>query len=455
MWSWHIDCLCEHLEAVLPGRQIRRLLINVPPGFLKSLLVSVYWPAWLWIMDPSLQVLAASASHDVALRDAKRHHEVVFSEWYQRSFCPQWSADKKQDAKGYFANTMGGFRISRSVGQKVIGFRGDLSITDDPIDAQDAFSDSAALRLHGQWFNQSWRTRVNSPVWTPLVIIMQRLHPLDLSGIVLEQGGFEHICLPNEYDKRRRYTILHPKNEGISYDIREEEGELLHPEFLNRQGTEEKKIELGTRAYAGQYQQLPSPVSGTMVKRAWLQTYDVGQFRTDKDGVVSIENFEYTVHSWDFAYKDTSDADYTVGQIWGIIGANRYLIDQVRAKLNLPDCIMAMKAADNRYPSARAKLVENQANGPAVIRAVKNEVFGVVDCPPYGSKAARLAAVLPQFQAMNVWIPRRDQCIWVDDYEEELASFPASRKDDQVDATSQALLWIAENELKQPWIFSL
>lgn len=455
MWNKHIDILCEHLEAVLPGRQIRRLLINVPPGFLKSLLVSVYWPAWLWITEPNLQILAASASHDVALRDAKRQHEIVGSEWFQRSFIPRWHFDKKQDAKGYFANTMGGYRISRSVGQKVIGFRGDLSITDDPIDAQDAHNDKVALKSHGDWFNQSWRTRVNSPVWTPLVIIMQRLHQLDLSGIVLEQGGFEHICLPNEYDSTKRFTILYPEVDEISYDWRTEEGELLHPKFLNEQGTAEKRNELGGRAYAGQYQQTPAPAEGTVIKGDWLQAYDPRQFLDYDENVVNLEKFDYTVHSWDFSFKRTTDADYTVGQVWGVIGSNRYLIDQCREKMNLPDCIKAMIEMDRRYPGARAKLVEGRANGPAVVYAVKNEVYGIIEIEPYGSKEARVASVLPQFEALNVWIPHRSIRLWVDDFIEEHTHFPAARRDDQVDASSQALYWMSKNDFHGSGFFTL
>ena len=435
-WNWHIDVLCDHLEAVLPGRRIKRLIINVPPGFLKSLLVSVYWPAWLWVRYPKLQVLAASSANDVALRDAKRMHEIVGSEWFRR-FGMTYGFDRGQDAKGYFANTEGGYRISRSTGQKVIGFRGDLNLTDDPLDAKDAYGDKAELAAHTKWYQQSWRTRVNSPIRTPLVIIMQRLHELDLSGVLLKQVGWTHLCIPNEYDGVERRTILG------HYDPRETVGELLHPAFLDRETTENLKAELGTLVYSAQYQQDPKPAEGSIIHTEWLEYYDVIKERPAV--------FDYIVHSWDTAQREAKWADWSVGQVWGVLGARRYLLDQVRARMDTPKLIKAIRLLVENYPGAKAVLVENRENGPEVIRALRMEIPGLLARNPDTSKTARLAACAPLFEAGNILVPYPDQKPWVQGFLDELLAFPASAYKDQVDALTQALNWIRETQVTAPW----
>ena len=435
-WNWHIDVICDHLVAVLPGRRIKRLIINVPPGFLKSLLVSVYWPAWLWVRYPKLQVLAASSANDVALRDAKRMHEIIGSEWFRR-FGLDYTFDRGQDAKGYFANTEGGYRISRSTGQKVIGFRGDLNLTDDPLDAKDAYGDKAELVAHVKWYQQSWRTRVNSPIRTPLVIIMQRLHEMDLSGVLLKQPGWQHLCIPNEYDGVRRRTILG------EYDPRQTEGELLHPVFLDAETTENLKGELGSLVYSAQYQQNPKPAEGTIIHAEWIRYYDIIEEKPAE--------FDYIVHSWDTAQREMKWADWSVGQVWGVLGANRYLLDQVRARLDTPKLIKAIRTMCEIYPVFKAVLVEGRNNGPEVVRALRSEIPGLIAINPDTSKEARLAACAPLFESGNILVPYPEQKPWGVGLLDELLAFPASAYKDQVDALTQALNWIRENEVKEPW----
>lgn len=437
LWSWHLDVLCSHLEAVLPKREINQLIINIPPGMAKSLIVSVYWPAWLWTIDPSLHFLAVAAANDVALRDARRAHEIIESEWYQTSFQPEWSFLDTQDSKGFYANTGGGSRVSRSTGQRVIGLRGDCIIIDDPLDASDAFSDKKALHDHIVWFDQALRTRTTRPD-APFVLIMQRLHEKDLTGHLLAQGGWDHLCLPNEYDGNERVTSI-----GWS-DPRSERNELLFPGFLNRVKTDQIKRRMGDRGYAAQYQQIPSPAEGAIFREPTFQYFDTVPQKLD-----------YIIQSWDFAFKRSTDADFAVGQLWGVKGSYRFLLEQVREKMNLPDCIAAIREMHRRWPGARAVLVEGRANGPAVVRAIQNEIPGVVSLQPEGSKEARAAAVTPNFEAGNVFFPRMDARPWVPALLRELMAFPASTHDDQVDALTQALIWINQNQGQRPWVFRL
>lgn len=440
LWNWHIDCLCDHLEAVWPLRQIQQLLINIPPGFLKSLLVSVYWPSWLWIRDPRIQILASSANPAVALRDAKRMKDICANPWYVDRYDIDWGFDRSQDSKSFFANTEGGYRISASSGSAVIGFRGDINIGDDLLDARHASIESKQLIGHVRWYNESWRNRLNSMLHSALVVIMQRLHEIDLSGALLKEGGWEYVCLPNEYVKRTQWSVLG------RYDPRENEGELLHPDFLNREKSDQIRASIGSRAYSSQYQQDPVPAAGTMVEEMWLREYPLLALPQWDPGEEQPDDYDYTVHSWDTAESSDKWAAYSVGQVWAVVGARRYLIDQIRERLLPHTLIQAIREMRERYPGARATLIEQQSTGKQVVEMLTREIPGLIPRKPDRSKEDRLLACLPQFEAGNVWIPEVGAKRWVEGYRKELLSFPASTHQDQVDATTQALNWIHEQQ---------
>lgn len=437
--NWHIGAICEHLEAV-SKKQIRQLLINVPPRFLKSFIVSVYWPAWEWIDSPHLQWIAAAAASDVVLRDARQHKEVCVSEWYQKSFMPQWNFDSAQDAKGYFVNTAGGARLSRSTGQRIIGLGGHRILVDDPIDAADAFSDKKQLTEHIRWFDTVLSTRKNSPD-TPIVIIMQRLHERDLSGHLLDRGGWEHLCLPNEFDGAKRTTFLG------AYDPRKKKGELLFPDRLTTDETERKKKALGLAAYSGQYQQEPAPAEGVIFREHTFQYW-----LPEK-----LPKFDYVLGAWDCTYgSTTSDADFVVGQTWGIHGAKRYLLHPCeRRRMTVPDMLEAIKEQIRLWPSIRAVIVENKAKGKEVVEALSREIPGLVGWNPTGqSKQGRAYAVTPQFEAGQIFFPHPEYYGWVrDHFLPEVLRFPSARHDDQVDAMTMALIWA--NDYSKPWFATL
>jgi len=438
-WNWHLDAICKHLEAVLPQRRIRKLIVNISPGCMKSLAVSVYWPVWLWARDPSMHVLAVAAANDVALRDARRAHELIVSEWYQATIAPDWKFDASQDAKGYFVNTANGSRMSRSTGQKVTGLRGDLILCDDLLDARDAHNDKKALVDHTIWFDEGLSTRKTSEE-TPIVIIGQRLHERDITGHCLskEFGGWQLLRIPMEFDGKAPPTSI-----GWQ-DPRTKEGELMFPQRFDAETVEDIKRTIGPRAYAAQYQQLPAPAEGAIFREKTFKYYEH-----------QPQGFDFIIQSWDFAFRRSSQADFSVGHVWGVFGSERYLLESVRERMNLPDCILAIKELARRWPGARAVLVEARANGPDVIRAVQTEVVGVIPIEPKGSKEARAAAVTPQLEAGNIHFPRRDLKPWVDAFLREIMSFPAASKDDQVDAMTQALIWISQNQQTLPGILRL
>jgi hypothetical protein len=266
--AWHVDAIAEHLQAVSEGR-IKNLLINVPPGHGKSLIVSVLWPAWQWIRtEAGAQWRSLFASYDfgLATRDSVRCRALLESEWYRETFRPAWSLSSEQNEKGYFANTKSGFRISLSVSGRGTGFRGDAIIVDDPLNASDQYSQSARSAALF-WFDNVMSSRLNDMESGSRVVIMQRLHELDLSGHVLAQGTYEHLCLPSEFEPERRSVT------SIGWrDPRSEPGEILFPELYPRTVLDQAKKDLGAAGYAGQHQQRPSPAEGGVLQRHWCAT---------------------------------------------------------------------------------------------------------------------------------------------------------------------------------------
>lgn len=445
MWNWHIDCICEHLEAVYRG-QIQRLIVNVPPGFSKSLLVSVYFPAWVWTHSPTWQFLCTAAANDVVLRDARRMRELCACERYSEIYCPDWKFLKSQDAKGYFQTDAGGYRISRTTGQAMTGLRGDCKIMDDPLDASHATSDKSALEEVNHWYSTVFSSRNNSPT-TREILIMQRLHELDMTGYMLgkDASNWIHLNLPMEYDPKRVFVS------PLSWvDPREKDGELLFPKFVDANANERIKGELGEAAYSAQYQQQPIPEQGNVFKREWFRYWLPD----------ALPKIEAIVASCDFNRleqpKHTRDTDYAVIQVWGIAGRDRYLLREERQKMGLAASIQAVKQLHEWYPDIYRILVEKSANGPSVIAAVASEVEGVEGVSVQGeTKIQRAGAVSPVAEQGRIYIPDPEQWPWVEYWIEEVCGFPGRRRDDRVDAFTMAIIWIEKNLSGSVFSFAL
>jgi predicted phage terminase large subunit-like protein len=430
----HLDALTLHLQAVAEG-SIRNLLINVPPGHSKSLVVSVLWPAWMWARRPAWRCLAASYAAELAIRDSVKCRSLIESDWYQGAFVRDaWALASDQNVKSFFQNTRMGFRVALSVGGKGTGFRGDAILVDDPLNAIDAHS-KAAREAVKTWWDQQMGNRLNDLKKGARVIIMQRLHEEDLSGHLLAGGGWEHLCLPTEFEPARRSAT------SIGWkDWREKAGELLFPALFPADVIAEEKRRLGSLGFAGQHQQRPSPADGNLFKRSWWRRWHrAGDFVPE--GVESRllpERFDEIVISVDAAFKETSDSDFVAIGVWGRLGPDKFLLDQVRDRMGFSDTVKAILGLIAKFPLARAKLIEDKANGSAVIEVLRKKIPGIIPVNPEGGKESRAAAVSPEVEAGNVFIPLGAP--WVSDYVEEHAAFPNAAHDDQVDQTSQALL---------------
>ena len=266
--GWHLDAICEHLEAVTRG-EIRNLLINVPPRHMKSLAVGVFWPAWEWITFPHRRWLFSSYALSLSERDSVKCRRLIESPLYQTLWggCYQLCGD--QNTKLRYENDRAGHRIATSVGGAATGEGGDRVIVDDPHNVVDR--DSEAFRVAAlTWWDETMSMRLNDPKTGAKVIVMQRIHEKDLSGHVLEQGGYVHLCLPAEFEVSRRCrTTL-----GWT-DPRRREGELLWPHRVGEKEIADFKVRLGPESYAGQFQQRPAPAGGGRFRGEWFRYFRV------------------------------------------------------------------------------------------------------------------------------------------------------------------------------------
>jgi len=426
--NWHHGLVAEYLTAVF-RHQILRLIVNIPPRHTKSRFVSVLWPCWCWAQVPTTAWIFGSYAQTLATRHSLDRRTVLESDWFRARWSDRVTLTSDQNLKNSFENTQRGTMLAASVGGSAFGMGADVVVVDDPHNPQQAESETeraSAVR----WFDQQLSTRLNDPKTGAMVVIMQRLHERDLTGHLLADAGWTHVALPGEAELPER--IVFPVS-GMVHE--RAPGELLWPERFGPAVLAEQKRRLGSWGYAGQIQQRPSPAGGAILLRRWWRFYDEAP-----------REFDEVIASWDLAFKDTKGADYVVGQVWGRRGADKYLLDQVRARLGFPATLGAIRTLAAKWPHAAAKLVEDKANGPAVIASLQHEVSGIIAVSPEGGKVARAQAVSPTIEAGNVYLPSPALHPWVEDFIEECTAFPTGAHDDQVDAMTQALRRLTEPE---------
>lgn len=435
VWGWAVQAICDHVQALLEGRlKKRNLAINVPPGSMKSTIVSVCAPAWKWTKRPSWRVICASGSEDVALRDSMRCRDIIESGWYQRTFRPGWTFAKDQNAKGYYKNTASGFRRAISAGSRITGQRGHAIIVDDPNDAQETFSKAARDRIM-LWWDQAACNRLNDLSTGNRIIIQQRLHEDDLTGHVfaLQPESWERLIIRQEYETPTKDSPALPPT-GLGWtDPRTEEGELFFPARFNREVVEEERRIKGSFGYAGQHQQRPVPAEGAIFKRG-----HVGTFTLDL-----APKYSRIIISLDTAFKEAEENDFSVGTVWGEWEAGFDILDRWKDRASYPVLKAKVKTlADAWRPKGlTAVLIEDKASGQSLIQELKKDTsLPIVPVKVDRDKVARAHAVVPIWEAGKVRHPEGAE--WVDDWLENLYGFPKLAHDDDVDSTTQALNYL-------------
>lgn len=427
--GWALQAMCAHLEAVTGG-SIKRLLMTVPPGMMKSLLL-VFWTAWEWGPKglPHIQVLATSYSQANVHRDNMKLRDLVKSEKYQ-ALWPLAIRDD-QDAKGKFINTKSGFSEARPF-SKMTGGRANRVKIDDPHDTEGAESDverAKAVRI----MREAISDRMNDPVNDAIVMIMQRLHTKDCAATAIELG-YVHLCLPMEFEPTRRcVTVLRPANDGnpaiLFQDPRTEEGELLFPERFPANEVAELRKAKGAYAWAGQYQQRPAPRDGGLFKRAWFEVVDAIPATCTR-----------RVRSWDLAGTE-GGGDFTVGVRITRSPEGMFYVEDVRREQFSPAGVQQLvkNTASQDPPGTTVTVPKDPAQAgkqQALTYITLLAGYSVKAVPPLGEKENRADPARAQAEVGNVKLLRG---AWNEAFLDELCVFPASANDDQVDAFADGI----------------
>jgi len=423
--NWHIKYLCEILEAAYYGLGPRKLIINIPPRFLKSTICTVAFPAWVLGKNAAHRVLACSYSSKLSIKHSVDCRLVMESQWYKNTF-PETRIAPDQNEKAKYQTTKRGHRIATSVGGSATGEGGDILIADDPMNPEEAMSDTMRQNTN-DWMGNTWSSRMDVQDGIDL-IIMQRLHDEDTTGWAIQSDpDYTLIRIPQEAEEREQIVL--PISKEV---IIREPGDLLHPERFDREYINKQKIRLGSYMYAAQHQQDPVPAGGGMFKEEWWQFYEC-----------LPDVYDEMIQSWDMTFRKTEDGSYVTGQIWLRKGANKFLVDQIRARMDFPETIKAVIRMTSKYPDAMRKLIEDKANGPAVIDTLRHKIPGIVPVSPDGSKEARAASYAAQVEAGNIYLPHPDaypeKATMVADFIHEHSRCPKGKYWDQIDAASQAV----------------
>lgn len=430
--GWVHEDICRELDrflAAVLAKLSPRLMITMPPRHGKSELATRRFPAYAFGRNPDITVISTSYGADLSSR-MNRDVQRIMDDAPYRALFPEVALSGKNIrtvASGNYLRNSDIFEIvghagsyrSSGVGGGITGMGGDVLIVDDPLKDR-AEADSPTIREKvWDWYTSTLYTRLAPG--GGILLIQTRWHMDDLAGRLLEAER------TGEGDSWRcvNFPAIAERDEE-----RRRAGEALHPERYPLTQLQAIRTALGSRDWEALYQQKPVPDGGAVFRKEWLRYW------LPKD---LPARFDKLLISWDMAFKDSEDSDYVVGQVWGKHGACHYLLDQVRGRMGFTATVAAFRELAEKWPQAVEKLVEDKANGPAVIDSLKHKVTGIIPVEPDGGKTARAHAVTPLFEAGNVFIPHPQACVWTTDFEAELLQFPAAAHDDQVDAATQAL----------------
>jgi predicted phage terminase large subunit-like protein len=423
--NWHIEAITHQLERCRRG-EVRRLIVTLPPRNLKSICASVAFPAFALGHDPTLRIVCASYSQDLTAKHARDCRAVLESAWYRRLF-PRTRIDPRKNTEAEFETTARGYRLGTSVGGTLTGRGGNLIIIDDPLKPSEVASETKRKAV-SEWYDTTLSSRLDRKSKDGIVLIMQRLHVDDLVGHVLEKGeGWTHLDLPAIAEVPQEVDL------GGDAVHQRSAGEVLHPEREPRAVLEELKATMGSQAFSAQYQQAPVPPGGALIKAAWFRSYVQAPERRSSDRIVQ---------SWDTASKASKTNDFSVCTTWLMRGADYYLLDVLRQRLEYPDLRRRILANAEAY-DATTVLIEDASSGAPLVQDLRREgKLRAIPIRPDRDKVVRLEAQSAVIEAGHVLLPERAP--WLDDFRLEILTFPYGRYDDQVDSVSQFLTWAAK-----------
>jgi predicted phage terminase large subunit-like protein len=487
--NWHLEDICNHMEAVARG-YISRLLLNEPPRTGKTAIVSICFVAWVWaqrekgpLMGPQVSFFYASYAEDLSLEHSEKCQRLIKSRWYQE----RWGARFKliRERASHVENNKGGYRMASSVDAKATGWGADILVADDPHLVKEA--ESQPVREDTvKWWSETMPSRLNNRKTGAMIVVMQRVHEGDLSGNILLKdqlarkagrlANYVHFCVPmsyvpcqhvNAWVDDKIYTFIGDEIEDIDeddifwVDRRTEEDELLWAERYPESEIVKLQQELGPYAYAGQYQQVPNPRGGGIIKEEWWQPWDDEAAREHGVPPGQYPGFEYIIAALDGAFTEKEENDPSALSIWGIFRdkagnpkifliycwAERYRLHELVQRVG-SDC-------RGEFLSSEAKLkvdqliIEDKASGHSVYQEL-TRLFGSFDFgiqlvnPATGfikspDKVARLTTVVHLFAEGLIYAPDKE---WADEMIKQCSLVPRAVHDDLADTCSMALIYL-------------
>ncbi|KAF8818499.1 phage terminase large subunit [Rickettsia endosymbiont of Cardiosporidium cionae] len=414
--NWHIELIADYLELVRFNK-INRLIINIPPRHLKSLCVSVAFPAWLLGHNPGCRIMAASYSSVLSTKHSVDTRFILLSDWYKNLFT-NTILSKTHNQKSKFLTNQNGFRFATSVGGSATGEGGDVLIIDDPHNPVHINSQKARNKVI-DWFENTFATRLNNKNTGAIILVMQRLHQNDLAGYLLSSGSWELLKIPIIAQKDIAFSVNNKKYEY-------KKGEILNSKLDNSSTLKKLEGEIGVANYHSQYLQEPLVEDYSILSKSDITLYSVVP-----------DGFEYFVLSWDTAIKISKDADFTVCTCWGIYNNHYYLVDLIREKMTYPVLKLNIEKQSKKY-MPKYILIEDKASGQSVIQDLMLDgLHNIRAIKPINDKITRFTLVAPMFRAGQVLIPEKSRYSLV--VLNELTTFPHSKHDDIVDSVSQFL----------------
>lgn len=438
----HILAICDHLEACTDGR-IKKLNVNVPPGHAKSLIISVFWPVWVWCKKPGKKFIFGSYADDLSVRDSIKRRDLIKSQKFQYFMKPKWKFTDDTNRQDRFANTAMGYMIATSVGGSGTGERADFMIGDDPLNAVHAESEANRKKAN-DWWLRTMSTRGTDPSDSVWILVMQRLHEKDPSGEwQKENPGVVSLFLPTEYvppdlSKPQKVSPIGWK------DWRTTEGELLWPEVYSKEVIVDTKRTLGSRAFSSQHNQKPQAANGGLFKRIWWKLWDERP----------MGHFEI-VQFVDCAAKPGISNDNSVIATWMKTPTGLYLLDLVKIKVAHPQLLQAVNSAYLKW-KPNAVVIEDKSAGTSVIQHFQQDsTMAVIPFNPgQNDKQVRASAATPTVEAGNCFLPSDAE--WLEDFLDEHEKFPLAAHDDQVDTTSMMVwYWVLNRNFAQPRVRQL
>lgn len=438
--NWHIDVICDAIMDMYEGGN-NRLIINMPPRYMKSLICSIALPAWILGHNPKAQILCVSYNDELADKFAMNCRDVMQSDWYREIF-PMTRLHQSRQSVNDFATTRGGGRMATSIGGTLTGRGADWIIIDDPQKSVDASSESGRTKLN-EWYGSTLYSRLNDKATGKILLVMQRLHQDDLSGHLLDSGNlFRVIKLPVIATEDESWIVKN-RISGKTRVITRAKGELLHPERENMDVVMGIKNSMGEYAFAAQYQQDPCPPEGGIIKESWLKYYT--------NAVFDIGTVARVFISWDTANKTGTTNAYSAAVVV-VMTYDRhfYMLNANRGRFDMPNLLKEAIELYNgwKYDAGAGTkvtmLIEDAASGTQLIQCLNAKLdshnlrFNVVPIKPNGDKLSRLIGCSALIENGTLKFPQKE-APWWSAFKKELLGFPNSKYKDQVDALTQCI----------------